>query len=213
MANRNSCLILWKRIFDLLFSLFTLTLIFPMLLVIAALIKLTDRGSVFFFQTRPGCKGSLFKLLKFRTMYPNNKEILEEYLKKNPEAKKEWELYRKLKSYDPRVTPIGRFLRKYSLDELPQFFNVLKGDMSIVGPRPYILEEFEEYNVPEDVRKKILSVKPGITGLWQVEGRNEKTFEERIRLDLKYVEEMSFWKDIKIILKTIWIMVKGKGAY
>ncbi len=180
---------------------------------ITIIIKLTDKGTVLFKQERPGVNGKKFFIYKFRTMYPDNDRILREYLKKNPEAKKEWELYRKLKSYDPRVTPIGRFLRKYSLDELPQFFNVLKGDMSVIGPRPYILEEFEEYKVPEDVRKKLLSVKPGITGLWQVEGRNEKTFEERIRLDLKYIDEMSFWKDMKIILKTIWIMIKGKGAY
>ncbi len=180
---------------------------------IAIAIKLTDRGNIFFIQERPGLDGKMFKLLKFRTMYPNNEEILIEYLKSNPKAMKEWEKYRKLKTYDPRVTPIGRFLRKYSLDELPQFFNVLKGDMSIVGPRPYILKEFDDYNVPEEVRKKLLSVKPGITGLWQVEGRNEKTFEERIKLDLKYVENISFWNDIKIILKTVWIMLRGKGAY
>ena len=183
------------------------------MILIAIIIKLTDKGTVFFKQERPGINGKRFFIYKFRTMYPDNDKILKEYLEKNPEAKKEWELYRKLKSYDPRVTPIGRFLRKYSLDELPQFFNVLKGDMSVVGPRPYILKEFDEYNVPEDVREKLLSVKPGITGLWQVEGRNEKTFDERIKLDLKYIEEMSFWNDIKIILKTIWIMIKGKGAY
>ena len=203
----------WKRPFDVFFSLFAILITLPIMIPIAIIIKLTDKGTVLFKQERPGVNGKRFFIYKFRTMYPDNDRILKEYLEKNPEAKKEWELYRKLKSYDPRVTPIGRFLRKYSLDELPQFFNVLKGDMSVVGPRPYILKEFDEYNVPENVRKKLLSVKPGITGLWQVEGRNEKTFEERIRLDLKYIDEMSFWKDIKIILKTVWIMIKGKGAY
>ena len=193
--------------------MFAITATLPIMIPIAIAIKLTDRGNIFFIQERPGLDGKMFKLLKFRTMYPNNEEILIEYLKSNPKAMKEWEKYRKLKTYDPRVTPIGRFLRKYSLDELPQFFNVLKGDMSIVGPRPYILKEFDDYNVPEEVRKKLLSVKPGITGLWQVEGRNEKTFEERIKLDLKYVENISFWNDIKIILKTVWIMLRGKGAY
>ncbi|SNR60664.1 sugar transferase [Desulfurobacterium atlanticum] len=203
----------WKRPFDVVFSLFAILVTLPIMIPIAAAIKLTDGGSVFFKQKRPGLNGKEFFVYKFRTMYPNNEKILEEYLEKNPEAKKEWELYRKLKSYDPRVTPIGRFLRKYSLDELPQFLNVLKGDMSVVGPRPYIYKEFDDYKIPEDVRKKLLSVKPGVTGLWQVEGRNEATFEDRIKFDLKYVENLSFWKDIKIILKTIWVMLTGKGAY
>ena len=204
---------LWKRIFDIMFSFFVLVITFPLYVLIVLLLKISDNGSVFFVQERPGFNGKMFKLLKFRTMYPNNEEILTEYLESNPEAKEEWEKYRKLKTYDPRVTPIGRFLRKYSLDELPQFINVLRGDMSVVGPRPYLLKEFDDYNVPEEVRKKLLSVKPGITGLWQVEGRNEKTFEERIKLDLKYVENISFWNDLKIILKTVWIMFRGKGAY
>ncbi|WP_163329286.1 sugar transferase [Desulfurobacterium thermolithotrophum] len=203
----------WKRPFDIVFSLFAILVTLPVMIPIAIIIKVTDRGSVFFKQERPGLNGKKFFVYKFRTMYPDNEKILEEYLEKNPEAKREWELYRKLKTYDPRVTPIGRFLRKYSLDELPQFFNVLKGDMSVVGPRPYICKEFDEYKIPESVRKKLLSVKPGVTGLWQVEGRNEATFEDRVKLDLKYVENLSFWGDIKIILKTIWVMLTGKGAY
>ena len=203
----------WKRPFDIVFSLFAILITLPLMLPIAMVIKLTDRGDVFFKQERPGLNGKKFLVYKFRTMYPDSDKIFKEYLKKNPEAKKEWELYRKLKGYDPRVTPIGRFLRKYSLDELPQFFNVLKGDMNVVGPRPYIWEEFEEYRIPEDIRKKLLSVKPGVTGLWQVEGRNEATFEDRIKMDLEYIDSLSFWNDIKIILKTIWVMFTGKGAY
>jgi undecaprenyl-phosphate galactose phosphotransferase len=203
----------WKRLFDIAFATFAIAVTLPLMFPIAIAIKITDGGSIFFRQKRPGLNGKEFVVYKFRTMYPNNEKILKEYLKKNPKARKEWELYRKLKSYDPRVTPIGRFLRKYSLDELPQFFNVLKGDMSVVGPRPYIYKEFEEYKVPEDVRKKLLSVKPGITGLWQVKARNEATFKDRIRLDLEYIENMSFWLDLKIILKTIWVMLTGKGAY
>ncbi len=203
----------WKRPFDVVFSLFAILITLPIMILIAVVIKLTDGGSIFFRQKRPGLNGKEFFVYKFRTMYPNNEKILEEYLEKNPEAKKEWELYRKLKSYDPRVTPIGKFLRKYSLDELPQFFNVLKGDMSVVGPRPYICKEFDDYKIPESVRKKLLSVKPGVTGLWQVEGRNEATFEDRVKLDLKYIESLSFWGDVKIILKTIWVMLTGRGAY
>ena len=203
----------WKRSFDITFSLLALLITFPLLLVIALIIKLTDRGDIFFKQKRPGLRGQNFVLYKFRTMYPNNEKILEDYLKKNPKAREEWKLYRKLKSYDPRVTPIGRFLRKFSLDELPQFFNVLKGDMSVVGPRPYIYEELEEYKIPESVRQKLFSVKPGITGLWQVQARNEATFEDRVRLDLDYIDNLSFWLDLKIIFKTIWVMLTGKGAY
>jgi len=202
-----------KRLFDIVFSLTVIIFISPILLIIALLIKFTDGGSILFIQERPGLNGRKFKLIKFRTMHPNSDEILRNYLEKNPKAKEEWNKYRKLKTYDPRVTTIGKFLRKYSLDELPQFLNVLKGDMSIVGPRPYIEEEFEEYNIPKEVQRKLLSVKPGITGLWQVEKRNESSFMERVKMDLEYIEKQSFWLDLKIILKTIWVMLTGKGAY
>lgn len=201
----------WKRPFDIGFSLFAITITLPIMIPIAIVIKLTDSGKIFFIQERPGLGGRKFKLLKFRTMYENNEEILKEYLEKNPKAKEEWEKYRKLKSYDPRVTPIGRFLRKTSLDELPQFFNILKGDMSVVGPRPYIESEFEEYKVPKNVVTKLLSVKPGITGLWQVESRNKATFKERIEQDLKYIDNKSFLLDLKIILKTIKVMITERG--
>jgi undecaprenyl-phosphate galactose phosphotransferase len=203
----------WKRSFDVLFSLFAIAVTLPVMILIAIAIKLTDGGSIFFGQKRPGLNGKTFTLYKFRTMYPDNEKILKEYLIKNPRAEEEWRKYRKLKSYDPRVTPLGRFLRKYSLDELPQFFNVLKGDMSVVGPRPYIEKEFEEYGITKEVREKLLSVKPGVTGLWQVEGRNDMTFEDRIKLDLEYIDNLSLWLDLKIILKTIWVMLTGKGAY
>jgi len=203
----------WKRPFDFIFSLLVIIATLLIFFIIALLIKLTDKGPIFFKQIRPGLNGKPFTVYKFRTMYLNNEEILQEYLEKNPKAREEWEKYRKLKTYDPRVTPIGRILRKFSLDELPQFFNVLKGDMSVVGPRPYIEQEFDEYKIPQEIRKKLLSVKPGITGLWQVKKRNEATFEERVKMDLEYIENQSFWLDLKIILKTIWVMLTGKGAY
>ena len=203
----------WKRPFDIVFSLFAILITLPIMVPIAIAIKLTDKESILYKQKRPGLNGRQFYLYKFRTMYPNNDEILEKYLKTNSKAKEEWKKYRKLKTYDPRVTPIGKFLRKTSLDELPQFFNVLKGDMSVVGPRPYIESEFEEYNIPTDIREKLLSVKPGITGLWQVNHRNEATFEERIKQDLEYIKNQSFLLDLKIIFKTIKVMLTGKGAY
>ncbi|WP_457568690.1 sugar transferase [Desulfurobacterium sp.] len=213
MKNEIAKIPWWKRPFDIFFSTLAITLTFPLMVAIAIIIKLTDGGCVLFVQERPGLNGKLFKLYKFRTMYPDNEKILTEFLTKNPEAAKEWKIYRKLRGYDPRVTSIGKFLRKTSLDELPQFFNILKGDMSVVGPRPYILNEFKEYKIPESLVKKLLSVKPGITGLWQVEGRNQMTFKERIQLDLKYIENLSFINDIKIIMKTIKVMFTGKGAY
>jgi len=213
VSHMKTSLPWWKRPFDIIFSLIALFLTFPIILVIALAIKLTDKGPIFFKQKRLGLNGKEFYIYKFRTMYLDNEKILRNYLNKNPEARKEWENYRKLKKYDPRVTPIGRFLRKFSLDELPQFFNILKGDMSVVGPRPYLPNEFEEYKISENIKKQILSVKPGITGLWQIETRNEATFMERIKYDLKYIQKQSFLLDIKIILKTIWVMLTGKGAY
>ena len=202
-----------KRTFDIFFSIFVIIITLPITIPIAIIIKLTDGGKIFFVQKRPGLNGREFKLYKFKTMYEDNDEILEKFLNKNPKAKEEWQKYRKLKTYDPRVTPIGKFLRKTSLDELPQFINVLKGDMSVVGPRPYIMSEFEEFNIPKKIIDKLLSVKPGVTGLWQVSSRNEATFEERIKQDLEYIENKSFLYDLKIILKTIKVMLTGKGAY
>ena len=203
----------FKRFFDIAFSIFAIIITLPITIPIAIIIKLTDSGKIFFIQKRPGLNGKEFNLYKFKTMYENNDEILKEFLEKNPQAKEEWQKYRKLKIYDPRVTPIGKFLRKTSLDELPQFINVLKDDMSIVGPRPYIMLEFKEYNIPKEIVNKLLSVKPGVTGLWQVSSRNEATFEERIKQDLEYIENKSFLYDLKIVLKTIKVMITGKGAY
>jgi exopolysaccharide production protein ExoY len=201
----------WKRPFDIVFSIFALAVSIPLMLPIAIVIKLTDGGSILYRHTRVGFKGKKIQVLKFRTMYMDADKRLKEILEKDPKAKEEWEKKFKLKK-DPRVTPIGRFLRKTSLDELPQFFNVLKGDMSIVGPRPVIEEELKKYY--KDKAKYYLAVKPGITGYWQVEGRSDvEDYNKRVNMDVWYIQNQSFWLDIKIILKTIWVMLTGKGAY
>ncbi|PMP89287.1 MAG: undecaprenyl-phosphate galactose phosphotransferase WbaP, partial [Desulfurella sp.] len=165
---------------------------------------------VFYVSKRLGQNGKLFNFLKFRTMYKDNDRLLKEYLSKNKEARLEWEKYQKLKNFDPRVTRIGRFLRKTSLDELPQIINVLFGQMSLVGPRPYLPQELEKIG---DSINTILLTKPGITGLWQVSGRNELDFQTRVDLDCFYVTNWSLWFDIVILLKTIYAVLKQKGAY
>lgn len=201
----------WKRPFDIVFSLFAILITLPIMIPIAIIIKLTDRGSIFFGHNRVGYKGESFKILKFRSMYPDAEERLKRILEEDPKAREEWERTFKLKN-DPRVTPIGKILRKISLDELPQFFNVLKGDMSVVGPRPVVEEELKKYY--KDKAKYYLSVKPGVTGYWQVEGRSDvDNYEERVNMDVWYVQNQSFLLDLKIILKTIWVMLTGKGAY
>ena len=202
-----------KRLIDLSFGGILLFLSLPIISLIAILIKVSDEGCVIYKQRRLGLEGKEFTLYKFRTMKVNGEKELKEFLERNPEAAKEYKKYKKIKGNDPRVTTVGKFLRKFSLDELPQLFNVLKGDMSLVGPRPYLKEELFSSEVNGEEREKILSVKPGITGLWQVSGRNELTFKERIRIDLKYVEKVSLKEDFKILLKTLFVVLKGKGAY
>lgn len=199
-----------KRLFDILFSIFAIAIFAIPMLIIALLIKVfSPEGSIIFKQKRLGLNGKEFEVLKFRTMMPNAEEKLKELLEEDEEARNIYLTYRKLKN-DIRIIPkIGTFLRKSSLDELPQFFNVLLGDMSIVGPRPYIIGEF----CTEDKEKVdiILSVKPGITGLWQVTDRNDDTFYDRVNKDIEYVKSMNFITDLKIILKTISVMVLRKG--
>ena len=202
---------MWKRIFDKTFAILAIIIFSPLMLIIALLIKITDKGPIFFKQKRIGFQGKPFYVIKFRTMYPDAEKRLEELLEKDPKAKEEWEKYWKLKK-DPRITPIGKFLRKTSLDELPQFFNVLKGEMSVVGPRPVVEKELKKFY--KDKAKYYFSVKPGITGYWQVEGRSDiEDYKKRVEMDVWYVKNMSFWLDLKIILKTIWVMLTGKGAY
>jgi len=207
-----------KRMIDIFGSLFALISFSPIFVAIAALIKLTSEGPIFFKQERVGLFGKRFVFYKFRSMYVNNdptihKEFVTNLIRggQNRELNAPQQRGTYKITSDPRVTPVGNFLRKTSLDELPQFFNVLRGDMSIVGPRPAIPYECEEYDVWH--RRRLLEMKPGITGLWQVKGRSATTFDEMVRIDINYVQEWSLWLDIKIILKTPWVVLKGKGAY
>ena len=197
-----------KRIFDLVGSIAIIITISPLLLYIYNKVK-KDGGPAIYGHERIGKGGKSFKCLKFRSMVTNSKEVLEDLLSKDIQAKQEWEATFKLKN-DPRITKIGHFLRRTSLDELPQLFNVLKGEMSLVGPRPIITAELERYN--DEVAYYLLS-KPGMTGLWQVSGRSDVDYETRVYLDTWYVKNWSMWNDIAILFKTIGVVLKKDGAY
>ena len=206
-----------KRAIDILGSATALLLLSPLFLVIGAVIKLTSEGPIFFKQQRLGRYGVRFTFLKFRSMYfQNDAKIHRDYVRQlisakdsNGQTDDSGGVY-KIKD-DPRVTRVGRFLRKTSLDELPQFFNVLRGEMSLVGPRPPIPYEVEAYDIWH--RRRFLEIKPGITGLWQVEGRSRVKFDEMVRLDIKYAKTWSPWLDIKILLRTPRAVLRGDGAY
>lgn len=197
-----------KRSFDVIGSLAIITVLSPLLIYISQKVK-KDGGPAIYGHERIGKGGKPFKCLKFRSMVINSKEVLEELLEKDMDAKREWDSTFKLKN-DPRVTKIGSFLRRTSLDELPQLFNVLKGEMSLVGPRPIITAELARYN--EEVDYYLLS-KPGMTGLWQVSGRSDVDYETRVYLDAWYVKNWSMWNDIAILFKTIGVVLKKDGAY
>lgn len=196
------------RCFDVLFSLFALSLSSPLFLILALLIKIESEGPVFYLQHRLGLNKKLFLLFKFRSMRIDGDRILEEFLSKNPPLREEWERYKKLKSFDPRLTRVGKFIRKYNIDELPQFINVLKGDMTLVGPRPYLPREINDMGNYVDI---ILKVKPGLAGPWQVSGRNELTFKERLEIDANYVRNRSLKSDVVYLLKTVLVTLKGTG--
>jgi len=198
-----------KRIFDIAGSIIGLTIFSPLLLLISIVIKMSSKGPIFYKHDRLGRGGKIFKVYKFRSMKPNAEEMLKEMLKKDPMKKEEFEKDFKLKN-DPRITKIGKFLRKTSLDEIPQFVNVLKGEMSLVGPRPIVINESDKYGESKYQRS---IVKPGITGLWQINGRNDLDYSERAYLDIYYVENWSILLDIKIIFKTLGIFFKKDGAY
>jgi len=198
-----------KRFFDIIFSITALILLSPIFLIISILIKLkSPEGNIFFTQERLGKDKKLFKIYKFRTMVMDAEEKLQQLLNNNPELKTKFEQDFKLEN-DPRIIKdIGTFLRKSSLDELPQFFNSLIGDLSIVGPRPIVKDEIKKYGRHIN---KLYSIKPGITGLWQVKGRNSISYEDRVKLDMEYIDNQSFFGDIKIILLTIKVMILREG--
>jgi len=202
---------LLKRVFDIVFSIAALICLSPVFLIIAILIKVkSPDGSIFFGHQRIGQNGKFFRVYKFRTMVPDAEERLKKMLDENPKIKEEFEKDFKLKD-DPRIIPgIGNFLRKSSLDELPQFFNVLIGNMSVVGPRPIVEDEVKKYGKYADI---VFSIKPGVTGLWQVSGRNDIDYDERVQMDMEYIEKQNFWLDLEIIYKTVLVMVFRKGAY
>ena len=199
-----------KRIIDIIGSIIGILILIPTTLIIylARKVLKEDKGPLFYEQLRYGKNGKVFRLYKFRSMCIGADKKLKEYLENNDEAREEFEKTHKLQN-DPRITKIGNFLRKSSLDELPQMINILKGDMSFVGPRPVVEKEVEEYGTNKD---KFLSVRPGLTGYWQVNGRSNTTYEERMKMELYYVDNCSLWLDIKIFFKTFITVFKKEGA-
>jgi Undecaprenyl-phosphate galactose phosphotransferase WbaP len=198
-----------KRVMDFTAAVLGSLAISPLLFYIAIMVKLSSRGPVIYGHERIGRGGKRFKAWKFRTMFENSSDVLEMYLEQHPDLKDEWEKDHKLR-YDPRITRIGRFLRKTSLDELPQLWNVIRGQMSLVGPRPIVTAEIAKYGPYYGL---YTVVKPGITGLWQVSGRNNTTYDERVQLDAYYVRNWSPWMDMYLLLRTIRIVLFAKGAY
>ena len=194
-----------KRILSILFSVISIIVLSPLFIIISLIVKISSKGSVFFIHERIGFQGKKFKLIKFRTMVDNAEDMIASF---NPEQKKEWEENFKLKD-DPRITKIGKFLRKTSLDELPQLINILKGDMSFVGPRPIVEDELSWYG---DNKEKLLSVKPGLTGWWAVNGRSDVPYPERCDLELYYVDRVSFGFDLLVLVKTLGAIVRKDGA-
>lgn len=202
--------ILLKVCFEYILIVIFSILILPLVLVLSLLIKLNSKGPVFFVQDRTGKKGRPFRIFKFRSMFVDGDQKLEDYLKENPHVRREWDEFQKIKGFDPRVTKVGKFIRKYSLDEIPQILNVLKGEMSLVGPRPYLPREKE---ILDKSSAFISRIKPGITGLWQVRGRNLLPFKKRILLDEYYIRNWSLWLDIVILFQTPRVLAKKEGAF
>jgi len=195
-----------KRCLDGVLGIALLIVCFPVLVVLAIVVAL-DGGAPVFSHQRVGRGGRMFPCHKFRTMRVDAAQALADHLRQNPEARREWRAHQKLKN-DPRVTRVGRFLRRTSLDELPQLVNVVCGQMSIVGPRPVTVEELDRYSVD---LPKYLALRPGVTGMWQVHGRGHVSYDERVQMDARYFREMSFWGDLALILKTTFVVVRRQG--
>jgi len=200
-----------KRIGDIIFSLLVLTLGSPIFILIGILVKLSSPGSIFYVQKRVGRNYREFGCIKFRTMYKDADDLLPNLLEKYPLMRNEFEKDYKLR-HDPRITKLGRFLRRSSLDELPQFFNVLKGEMSVVGPRPIVSNEINKYSL---FMEEVISVRPGLTGLWQVSGRNNLSYNKRVELDLLYARNRNFLLDLEIIILTLGVLIfpMDRGAF
>lgn len=198
-----------KRIVDIIGALFGVIMLVPMTIgIYIANLIVGDKGPIFYSQNRIGKDGKNFKMYKFRSMVMGADEKLEKYLQENEDARREYKINKKLKD-DPRVTKIGKFIRKTSIDEFPQFINVLKGEMSLVGPRPYLPREIEDMGYAYSY---ITAVKPGVTGLWQVKGRNDVTFKERLDLDMEYFEKKNLLFEVKILFWTVSSVIHKKGA-
>lgn len=206
--SRRSANSLVKRALDIVLAGLALVFLLPLMLPIALLIRSHDGGRALFVQNRIGLNGATFRCYKFRSMVVDSEARLQTLLASDPEARAEWEASQKL-THDPRITRLGSFLRKSSLDELPQLFNILRGEMSIVGPRPIVRNEIAKYGADFAFYS---AVKPGLTGLWQVSGRSNTTYDERVALDVRYVREWSVLGDIAIILKTIPAILFSRGA-
>lgn len=200
-----------KRAMDIVLALGMMVFLFPLYVLVAILIKMNDGGPALFKQRRIGVDGKEFYCYKFRTMVLNAEEQLKSVLDNDPEAAAQWRKFKKLKK-DPRITSVGRFLRKSSLDELPQLLNIIKGEMSVIGPRTIIRAETPNYGGMSDFAV-YCSVRPGVLGLWQLSGRSDTGFERRVELDVKYVREWSLWGDIKILFISVPAVLLGKGAY
>lgn len=198
-----------KRIFDATAASALLLFLLPLLGFVCLLVFLLDRGPIFFGHERIGYNGRRFRCLKFRSMVPNSQDVLKRYLEENPGAREEWESSQKLRN-DPRITRIGKFLRETSIDELPQLINVIRGDMSLVGPRPIVKAEAARYAGEIGA---YVSARPGITGLWQVSGRSDVDYERRVELDTRYVTNCSLFNDIKILFKTVSVVFSRAGSY
>jgi lipopolysaccharide/colanic/teichoic acid biosynthesis glycosyltransferase len=198
-----------KRCADILLIIVSVPLTMLVLGIVSAMVKLSSPGPIFYSHRRIRKSGAFFSMWKFRTMCVNSAEVLDEYLARHPQARAEWNKTHKLR-HDPRITPIGSFLRRYSLDELPQLWNVLMGQMSLVGPRPIVAAEVEKYG---DFFDCYCRVKPGLTGLWQVSGRSELSYVERVALDCEYVEHWSLSRDVMILAKTFSSVANQDGAF